>query len=228
MDSEMTTSPWKSELHWRREGQQDRAHRTQDRVLDAAETLFFERGYDATSVQDVAKQAKCSIGSVYHHFKDKKAIAFALFDRMTRQFELTIKEALDPMRWEGASIDDILREFIKFSITNNKQRPGFKSAALEAVRLDPSLGDHFPKIQHRANKQLRTLLLSRREEIGHPDPHFASSYVLDMLIALMRARFDSNIQKSQLSGLSDKKFTEQALSLASSFLELNSNGKKKT
>lgn len=223
----MANSPWKSKLHWRREGQQDRAHKTQDRVLDAAEKLFFEQGYDATSVADVAREGGCSIGSVYHHFKDKKAIAFALFDRMTRQFELTMKEALDPGRWEGASIDDILREFIEFSILNNKLRPGFKSAALEAVRLDPSLGDHFPQMQHRANKQLKALLLARGHEIGHSDPEFACGFVLDMLIALMRARFDSHIQKSQLSRLSDTKFTEQALSLSSTFLQLESDGKKR-
>ncbi len=224
----MTSSLWQSELHWRREGRQDRAHKTQNRVLDAAEALFFEQGYDATSVNDVAKKAKCSIGSLYHHFRDKKAIALALFDRMTREFELTMKEALNRDRWEGATIADILQEFIKFSILNNKARPGFKSAALEAVRLDPSLGDHFPKMQHRANKQLKALLLARREEIGHPDPEFASGYVLDLLIALLRARFDPHVQKTQLTRFSDDKFTEQALALAGSFLQLKTNGKTKT
>ncbi len=216
----MGKNPWQSELHWRREGQQDRAHKTQNRVLDAAETLFFEQGYDATSVQDVAKQAKCSIGSVYHHFRDKKAIALALFDRMTREFELTMREAMDPARWNGAGIADILHEFIEFSIINNKTRPGFKTAALEAVRLDPSLGDHFPQMQRKANKQLKALLLARRREIGHPDPAFACGYVLDLLIALLRARFDPHVQKSQLSRLSNKKFAERALSLACSFLQL--------
>ncbi|GAB5489558.1 MAG: TetR/AcrR family transcriptional regulator [Parasphingorhabdus sp.] len=223
----MVTNPWKSKLHWRRDGQQDRAHKTQNRVLDAAEKLFFEQGYDATSVADVAIEAQCSIGSVYHHFKDKKAIALALFDRMTREFEITSEEAMDPMRWQGANIADILEEFVQFTIQNNKTRPGFKSAALEAVRIDPSLGGHFPKMQHRTNKKLQTLLLARREEIGHPDPEFASAYVLDLLIAILRARFDPNIKKSQLSELSDKKFTEQVLSLAGSFLQLRSNGKTK-
>ncbi|WOE75081.1 TetR/AcrR family transcriptional regulator [Alterisphingorhabdus coralli] len=217
----MNDTPWQSEVHWRREGQQDRAHKTQNRVLDAAEILFFEQGYDATSVQHVAKQAQCSIGSVYHHFKDKKAIAFALFDRMTREFELTMREVMEPARWEGAGIADILREFIEFAILNNKARPGFKSAALEAVRLDPSLGDHFPQMQRKANKQLKALLLARRQEVGHPDPAYACGYVLDLLIALMRARFDPHVQKSQLSRLSNAKFTEQALSLACAFLQLD-------
>ncbi len=223
----MAKCPWKSDLHWRRVGQQDRAHKTQARVLDAAENLFFEQGYDATSVHDLARQAKCSIGSVYHHFKDKKAIAFSLFDRMTREFEMTMEIAMDEARWEGASVADILQEFIKFSILNNQARPGFKSAALEAVRLDPSLGDHFPKMQHQANKQLKALLLARKDEIGHPDPAFASSYAIDMLIALLRARFDAHIQKTQLSRLSDTKFSELALIQASSFLELKPNGKGK-
>lgn len=224
----MEKNPWQSNLHWRRDGQQVRAHETQNRVLDAAEKLFFEQGYDATSVVDVAKAGQCSIGSVYHHFKDKKAIALALFDRMTREFEITAKEAMDSARWEGAGIIDILTEFINFSILNNKTRPGFKSAALEAVRLDPSLGDYFPAMQHRANKQLKALLLARKHEIGHQDPVFASGFVIDLLIAMLRARFDANVQKSGLSRLSDKKFTEQTLSIACSFLQHKPAGKKKS
>ncbi len=221
----MAKRPWQSDLHWRRDGQQDRAHKTQSRVLDAAETLFFEQGYEATSVNNVAKRAKCSIGSVYHHFKDKKAIAFALFDRMMADFEATAKEAVAPERWEGASIIDILRGFVEFTLINNKDRPGFKTAALEAVRLDPALAGSFPKQQRQLNRALQSLILARRTEIGHPDPEFASGYALDLLIALLRARRDPDLQQSQLSKLSDKQFTEQVLALAASFLRLQNTGK---
>lgn len=221
----MAKRPWQSDLHWRRDGQQDRAHKTQNRVLDAAETLFFEQGYEATSVSNVARKAQCSIGSVYHHFKDKKAIAFALFDRMLSDFEATANKAVAPERWEGAGIIDILRGFVAFTLINNKDRPGFKTAALEAVRLDPALAGSFPKQQRRLNRALQDLILARRTEIGHPDPEFASGYTLDLLIALLRARRDPDLHQSQLSKLSDEQFTEQALALAASFLKLQNTEK---
>lgn len=216
----MPDNPWKSELHWRREGQQDRSSKTQNKLLDAAELLFFENGYDATSVTDIAKASGCSIGSVYHHFKDKKAIAFALFDRMTSEYNVTAQDASDPERWNGATIVDILKGYVHFSIVNNRLRPGFKIAALEAVRLDPKLGDYFQKLEIALQLGLQSLLLDRRSEIGHPDPEFASGYALDLLTALLRARFDPAAKDAQLTKLNEQEFRHHAISLCASILQL--------
>jgi AcrR family transcriptional regulator len=216
----MVASPWKSELHWRLDGQQDRSSKTQNKLLDAAESLFFLDGYDATSVADIARKSGFSVGSVYHHFKDKKAIAFALFDRMTSEYAVTAKEACAPERWNGATITDILKGYIHFSIVNNRERPGFKIAALEAVRLDPSLGAHFQKLQIQLHRGLQILLLDRRSEIGHPDPEFASAYALDLLTALLRVRFDPAANDAQLTKLNEKQFRLHAISLCMSILQL--------
>lgn len=52
---------------------------TRDAVLDAARSLFVERGFTDTSVQDIARRANVSKGAVYHHFSDKQAIFTQLF-----------------------------------------------------------------------------------------------------------------------------------------------------
>ncbi len=41
-------------------------------ILKAAEMLFFERGYDRTSVQDILDALSLSKGGFYHHFPSKK------------------------------------------------------------------------------------------------------------------------------------------------------------
>ncbi len=48
-------------------------------ILEAALRLFSQHGYFSTSVHDIQKEANVSIGSIYHHFKNKEAIAKALF-----------------------------------------------------------------------------------------------------------------------------------------------------
>ena len=40
-------------------------------ILDMAETLFFEKGYAATTIQDFLDRLECSKGSFYHHFESK-------------------------------------------------------------------------------------------------------------------------------------------------------------
>jgi len=65
-----------------RPGRQSRSQKTQESLLDAAEALFCEKGAEATSVADVAARAGSSVGAVYHHFRDKKALLYALFERV--------------------------------------------------------------------------------------------------------------------------------------------------
>src|SRR5262245_43374599 len=59
---------------------QARAVVTRRRVLQAAESLFSRRGYEATSMADVAERAGVGVGTLYHHFPDKRALLLALID----------------------------------------------------------------------------------------------------------------------------------------------------
>ncbi|SDO66365.1 TetR/AcrR family transcriptional regulator [Desulforhopalus singaporensis] len=48
-------------------------------ILDTALKLFTKNGFFNTSVHDIQKDAMVSIGSIYHHFGNKEAIAKSLF-----------------------------------------------------------------------------------------------------------------------------------------------------
>jgi AcrR family transcriptional regulator len=61
---------------WRRKGEQ-----TAERILDAAEALFAERGYAGTSLRDVASRVELRIPSLYNHFPSKEALYAAVLAR---------------------------------------------------------------------------------------------------------------------------------------------------
>jgi AcrR family transcriptional regulator len=50
------------------------------RILDAARTLFVERGIEAVSMREIAKQINYSATTLYHHFADKEALLQAVCD----------------------------------------------------------------------------------------------------------------------------------------------------
>lgn len=52
-------------------------------ILDAAATLFSEKGYDNTSTSDLLEAVGIAKGTLYHHFKSKEAIMDALIERQT-------------------------------------------------------------------------------------------------------------------------------------------------
>lgn len=56
---------------------------TEERILQAAERLFLEKGYDNTTIQDIVDAlGDLTKGAVYHHFKSKEEIMEAVGDRM--------------------------------------------------------------------------------------------------------------------------------------------------
>ena len=53
--------------------------RTRQKVLDAARTLFAERGYDAATIRDIAKGAGMSTSAVFANFQDKAELFECVF-----------------------------------------------------------------------------------------------------------------------------------------------------
>jgi AcrR family transcriptional regulator len=54
---------------------------TKARILDSAEKLFAERGYDATSLRAITQEAGVNLAAVNYHFSSKEALLRALFAR---------------------------------------------------------------------------------------------------------------------------------------------------
>ncbi len=51
---------------------------TQKQILAAAANLFAERGYDHTSIDDIAAKANIAKGTLYYHFDSKESVVVAL------------------------------------------------------------------------------------------------------------------------------------------------------
>ena len=61
--------------------------RRSDEILDAANELFAERGYDEVSIEDIAHAAGVTRGLVHHYFGGRKQIYIALLERIGAQRE---------------------------------------------------------------------------------------------------------------------------------------------
>lgn len=56
---------------------------TEERILDVAQRLFLEKGYENTTIQDIVDElGSLTKGAVYHHFKSKDEIMDAVGDRL--------------------------------------------------------------------------------------------------------------------------------------------------
>jgi AcrR family transcriptional regulator len=68
---------------------------TRGRIVETAERLFREIGYQKTTVADIAKALKMSPANVYRFFDSKKSINEAVAERLMREVEAAIDEIAD-------------------------------------------------------------------------------------------------------------------------------------
>jgi len=65
--------------------QSERREKTRAAIVKAAKRIFGERGFDATTMDDIAAGARVAKGAVYHHFKTKEELFEAVFDQVSRE-----------------------------------------------------------------------------------------------------------------------------------------------
>ena len=98
----------KPELHWVRPPRQARSQETLDRILDAAEALVAEKGFEDTPVSEIVQRAGSSVGAFYARFHDKDGLLHALYERYYEEAVATADAALAPARWEGAQVAELI------------------------------------------------------------------------------------------------------------------------
>ncbi|SDB95664.1 DNA-binding transcriptional regulator, AcrR family [Raineyella antarctica] len=96
------------------DGRTARRLATRERLLDAALELFAERGYSATSMDDVADRAGVSKGTVFYNFGSKQALGLAVVQQAAARISAVADQARTPYAgWEAlnATILAMLRAF---------------------------------------------------------------------------------------------------------------------
>src|SRR5215216_2874413 len=80
-----------------------KALRTRERILEAALGLFAEKGYEATTMRGVAREAGASLGLAYRYFASKEEFALALYMRLAEESEEWARDGLAGGRWRSGS-----------------------------------------------------------------------------------------------------------------------------
>ncbi|WP_253776763.1 TetR family transcriptional regulator [Goodfellowiella coeruleoviolacea] len=83
------------------------------RILDAAEELFAERGFERTSFVDIAERSGISRGSIPWHFKNKEGLVMAVVERAVDRF-------LGPARYDSVpSLSELVHDYATWVRSGN-------------------------------------------------------------------------------------------------------------
>ncbi|MGY5860035.1 MAG: helix-turn-helix domain-containing protein [Candidatus Thorarchaeota archaeon] len=112
---------------------------TKERILNAAYELFIDKGYQGSSMRDIASTAGIKAGSIYNHFAGKEQIFEAVFIEKHPMFR--ILSILDGIR--GSTAEELLTNAVNKLNKELQSEPGLLNLFfVELVEMD---GKHIPQ-----------------------------------------------------------------------------------
>jgi AcrR family transcriptional regulator len=203
------SDPKAPDLRWVRPPRQVRSQETLDRILDAAEALVAEKGFEDATVAEIARRAESSVGAFYARFRDKDGLLYALYERYFEQATATADAALDPARWDGVPIPGILRSVVRFLVEIYRERRGLIRAFVVRNHSDGEFRARQERLSHYVNTKLSELLLARRAEIEHADPARAAAFGLTMTVSTIESAILFGEMRSSVLALTDDELSSE-------------------
>ncbi|MAL98699.1 MAG: TetR family transcriptional regulator [Alteromonadaceae bacterium] len=99
---------------------------TVERILDAAESLFADRGFSETSLRMITSKAKVNLAAVNYHFGSKNALIHAVFARFLTPFCNSLELAFDQLEAGGnvgnEGLEPLLRALTETAVRSQAGR----------------------------------------------------------------------------------------------------------
>lgn len=113
---------------------QKRSLEKRARLKAAALALFADKGYEATSIENIAQRARLAIGSYYQHYRSKRQLLLALMDELLEKLG-----RLDLKPGGGRDVRGGLRALLAHAFSHDLRYLGAYRAWQEAALSDPDL-----------------------------------------------------------------------------------------
>ncbi len=172
-----------------------RIQRTRHLLRQAFMDLVLEKGFVATSIQDIAQRANVNRGTFYFHFADK----YELLKTVTReQFRLHVASQLPPVvQWNRQTLPLLIQ-----AVLDN-----FESKYRHQAHLVPVLADMAPLFERAIQEELTALVLLCLQQEEGPNrrllvPLEAVAQVVSWAIfgpALQRSQVPMSISSEQMA-----------------------------
>lgn len=163
------------------------ASKVQDHILTTAIALFYKEGYFKTSIHDIVRESGVSIGSIYHHFKNKEGIVLALYHTILAG----MAEELQQIITSEPDVANCCKRILKMLFLETEQHPEVMGFILHA-RHREFLPDEAPICSSRPFEMMRSVVARGMEEnvIRKMDPMVAAACLFGGPIRMIHLRLD--------------------------------------
>lgn len=183
------------------------------RIVQAAEELICEHGFENTSLEAVANKAGCSKSSIYMHFKNKACFLVAIYENTVEQLKRTLSHNMS----QNLPVRDTLTNYAisNLRLTHSDKHIAIMRAIFVEIRRSPEIGKHYLEIgPMRAVRDLAAFLANRTEkgELNVVDTRHAAEMFL--------GSFHWPMQMAQLLGARSQPDEEEIVAEATRAVDL--------
>ncbi|MBU1669585.1 MAG: TetR/AcrR family transcriptional regulator [Actinobacteria bacterium] len=158
-----------------------------DLILDVAMGLFQEKGYNATTVDDIAQQAELGKGTIYSYFKNKEAIYFSLLIQSLEE----LRDDLQALKDKGIEFPQVISDTSRLIRRFHASRRGLSEIVLiqddkSWDNFPPDLVGRYQAVLFDVLNLMKQLLEKTGEVTGIelPDPLEAAVFMLALEVGL--------------------------------------------
>jgi AcrR family transcriptional regulator len=154
--------------------------RRRKEIFDASVHLFLEKGFNETSMREIAKAAGVGKSTLYDYYKSKDEIMVSYFESEIKKITARAEEIIE----QDFTIADKLRKIMQVHLgylVDSKQT--FLKLSLEAQRLSADSQEQIQLRRHAYQDMLRALIEegTRRGEFRPVNPLFAARSIFSLL-----------------------------------------------
>jgi AcrR family transcriptional regulator len=197
---------------------QQRSHESLERILDAAESLIRERGFDNMTIAEVVLRSGSSVGSIYARFGNKIGLLRAVQLRYHARVQNDIFAAFSGDHPRDESLEEAVARIVSVLSRHVLNEPElFRAFVLQAV-FDAGVRVQGERTNAQRRDKVVEVLMAHRAEIRHPDPERAARWFYSACMAGLRERITFG-QRAELSGgFSDEELIPEMTRMVSSYL----------
>lgn len=166
--------------------------KTQQQILSATLVLFSKKGYFNTSVRDISHESGVSIGSIYHHFKDKEGVASAMYNNLLNR----MLDELNEIQINNTTAQNRCKAVIAFLFELTEQEPEVMEFMLYSKHREFLPGEQ-PVCSSEPFELMRKMVSEGMVsgEIQVMDLMVASSCLYGSALRMITSRLDGLIEK---------------------------------
>jgi AcrR family transcriptional regulator len=166
----------------RAQPRQDRSATSIEDLLDAAASVFAERGVADTTTVHIAERAGVSVGRLYYWFKDKQTLAEALSRRTQERLRVLIDESLvDVVELPtGELVRRIVRMFAEF-VARNPSALSF----LAQRGTDASIGDAGSSFRRHMIDLVKAMVAARVADVTDLESELVATALIEVLVGML-------------------------------------------